>query len=402
MAGRPTHIMKPRLLTMATILAIFWYLISCVHHLFSLRPLWNDEACVLISLKMYSSGDFFTKVLQAYQVFPRAYLFLIHKISQPFHFHLVSLRLIPFLAMMGAFLVWLKMASDDFKNKVTLLTFVLCWSASAVLIYYAAELKQYSMDVLVAALFVLFLSRQEKWEAKPRGLKYFLVLIMLPALILLSYTAYFFVLFPLYNLLLSSKERKGKLKFLAGYAGSLVIFSLLSYHFDMRLRSIDAVTLGFHDYFISFDSFPEFLRTLTEGTHNLFSRWFVERPKILKCIGLFFTTLGFLRMFYGFSKNFRHSRYRFKQIDTLALIVFMELILAGALKKYPFIIPRTSLFFCPIVFWLTVKAIEDLRNWNGLLYRLVGGSFIYFLVFVSLGISFFVFAGVLSFRPALW
>ncbi len=384
------------------ILAILWYLLLCVLHLLSLRPLWNDEDCVFKSIAAFSPRDFFTKPLAAFQMFPRVYLFLIQQIAKPFQFSLLVLRLPSFLCMLAGFFCWLKIASYELKEKLDYLTFILCWSASVVLIYYAAELKPYSMDVLVASLFILFLYHQQRLEIQEKRWKYFFVLAGLPALVMFSYPAYVFVVLPLYNLLNSVKKDKKNIGLLGTYAGAVLTFGILSYHFDMRLRPVKELTQGFNDYFISFASRGEFLKTFGEGTMNLLSRWFVERPKILKEIGVFFVMPFFLKTLIGFFRNFKKDQFRIKSIHTLALIVFAELFILGAFKKYPFTVPRTSLFFCPIVLLLTVKGIADLKDWNIHLYRLVLGGFIYFLFFVGLGISFFVFAGQLSFRPVLW
>ncbi len=386
----------------AIAVGIAWYLLLCLLHYLSDRPLWNDEACVFQSIQAFRPHEFFTQNLLAYQVFPRLYLLLIQKISQLFDFHLWALRFPSFVCMLAAFFVWLKIASYELKNRIEYLTFVLCWSASAVLIYYSAELKQYSLDVLASALYLGFLYHQEKLENSPKASRYLWVLILLPGLVLFSYPAYLFALLPLYNLFLSVQHNRRRLRFLMTYLSSFLVFGLLSYSFDIRLRPIAAVTHGFGDYFVSFNSVGEFLKTTGEGTMNLLSRWFVERPKILKYIGVFFVMGGFLRMFYGFFLHIKKDCYRLKSIHTVALVIFVELFILGALKKYPFTVPRTSLFFCPVVLFLTVKAIADLKGLKPLWGRILQGAFLYYLIFVSLGISFFVFNKALTYRPELW
>ncbi len=391
-----------QLWNLAISLAIAWYLLLCLLHYLSGRSLWNDEFCIFLNIKQLQGQEFFTKTLAAAQVFPRLYLFLIQKFSQIFDFHLLALRLPSFVCMLAAFLVWLKIASYEFKNKIDYLTFVLCWSASAILIYYSAELKQYSLDVLAACLFLIFLYHQERLENSSPPLRYLAILMTLPALVLFSYAAYFFVLLPLYNLWLSAKEDKGRLRFLVTYAISFFVFGFLSYSFDIRLRPTQTLLQGWGDYFLSFDSVGDFFKTLGEGIRNLLSRWFVERPKVLKYIGFFFVIGGFIQLFRGFFHNIKKDRYRLRSIHTVALVVFLELFSMGALKKYPFTVPRTSLFFCPVILFLTVQAIADLKARQVFLGRLLQGAFIYYLIFVSLGISFFVFNKALTFRPVLW
>lgn len=154
------------------------------------------------------------------------------------------------------------------------------------------------------------------------------------------------------------------------------------------------------DYFVYTDSLPQFLKTLGEGTNNLFSRWFVERPKIFKQIGISFVTFGFLNLFYGFFKDIRRDRYRFYSINTVAFIVFIELFILGVLKKYPFTIPRTSLFFCLIVLFLTVQAIAELKKYK-YFYMPLQTAYVLFLLYITSALSGITMAGALSFRPVL-
>ncbi len=118
-----------------------WYVILCAAHLFSGRPLWNDEECVFRSIQTFGAYQMFHEPLRSLQVFPRVYLFLIQAFSRLFDFSLVSLRFFSFIAMLAAFFVWQKIARRELAGKLSYLTFVVSWCASAVLIYYSAELK---------------------------------------------------------------------------------------------------------------------------------------------------------------------------------------------------------------------------------------------------------------------
>ena len=184
--------------------------------------------------------------------------------------------------MIGGFLLWLKLAKYEMRNKLEYLTFVLSWPASALLIYYSAELKQYSMDVFIGAIFLLFLYNQQRLQENKNIKLYVLLLIVLPALGLFSYTAFLFMALPFYNLIIYAMRDRSCLRFLIIYGASLMCFISVAYFFDMRLRPQAIVTEGFNDYFISFESAPEFFKTLGEGTNNIFSRWFAEKPKIIK------------------------------------------------------------------------------------------------------------------------
>ncbi len=392
---------KETFLRSAIVAVCLWYILLCAAHLFSLRPLWNDEECVFHSIQSFTTKGLFTRPLFDLQVFPRLYLLAIQKISAFFDFHLAALRFLPFVAMMAAFFVWLKISRLQFQEQLQRLTFVLSWCASAVLIYYAAELKQYSMDVLTAALFLLFLYYQESLHKTGRS-SYVWMLILLPALMLVSYVTAFFLIFPLCQLFILRKNDSRTYRLMVLYVLSTTTVMLLSYYFDVRLRPTDVLMQQWNDYFVSTSSFPEFFKTLGEGTNNLFSRWFVERPKILKKIGLFFVGFGFIYLWGNFFAAVKKRQFSFKSIDSLAGIIFIELFIMGVLHKYPFTVPRTSLFFCPVVLYLTIKGIWFLKEINRPLFFIIHSVYLVFLVFLISHLSGITLSGQLTFRPILW
>jgi len=243
----------------------------------------------------------------------------------------------------------------------------LSWTASGMLIYYASELKQYSMDVLTGAVYVWFIYNEEQLRQGHRK-KYFLILMVLPFLGLLSYPAFLFSLIVLYNLLSSRRDGRS----MGGYGISLLAALGLAYYFDLRHNARDVYTDGvLKDYFISFQSVGAFFQTLGEGMTNLFSRWLVEQPRIIKKIGIFFMVFGLVKLFSGFFACIRKEKHLVKTVHTLAFVLFMALFCLGALKKYPFIVPRTVLFFCPFVLLLTIKGLTALKNINKYVYRFV-------------------------------
>ena len=186
------------------------------------------------------------------------------------------------------------------------------------------------------------------------------------------------------------------------YPFFLLLFVVFSYAFDIRLRPVAILTQEWRDYLISVESVPEFLKTFGEGTMNLLSRWFVERPKILKKIGVFFVMPGFLYMFYAFFKNIKKYRFRLQSLETIAFVLYGELFFLGLLKKYPFTVPRTSLFFCPVVLLFVVKWLSASARIHPYLSRALYGLYTVFLIFLAVSLARITFAGGLVFRPVLW
>jgi len=380
------------------ILAItVWYVVLCIFHYLFQRPLWCDELAVYESVVHFKGMDFFTENLLVGQNFPRLHLFLVHTVSEPFNYSLLSVRFLSFVFMLSAFFLWKNSISREFKDKRDYFVYLLSWCSSAALIYYSAEQKQYSMDVLASAIFVFFLYNQDFLEQQRR--KYYgVILFFLPALITMSYPAFFFFVFPLYNLFVSSRKDKSLIKFLVIYVAAILFFSFLAYYFDMRLRKV----YGYDDYFIYFTSVGEFFKTLGEGTMNLFSRFLVERPRILKKIILPFFIIGFVNIFVIFIANFKKEKFRFVSVKTIALAVFVEMLILGALKKYPFTVPRTSLYFAPIVLFLTLDGILSLKKVNLYLYKAVFSLYCILLTFLFLQLSFLFLTGKGAFAPLLW
>lgn len=390
------------LLRSAFLFVALWYIYACAVHYLEQRSLWNDELAVLDSIRSFKPGDFFTRQLLTDQVFPHFYLFCIQSFAKPFGNSILSLRFFPFVCMMTAFLLWLRVARRELKEPLEYLTFIICWAASAPLIYYSAELKQYSMDVLVCVVFMTFLYAQCDLRSRFGDWQYMLILALLPASVMFSYPAYFFLIFPLWNLAAAACRDRSQIKFLLIYMCSLAVFVGCSYLFDMRFRPVDVVTNGFNDYFISTSSVKDFFQTFGEAINNIFSRWFVELPKGFRMAARFFMLFGLVNLFAAFFKNIAKSGWKFVSVHTVALVVFFELLVAGILHKYPIGVPRTVLFFCPVLLLLTVQGICALKSFNRYAYYAVHGAFLIYLSMVAIGLLGLILNRPIDAIPTIW
>ena len=145
----------------------------------------------------------------------------------------------------------------------------------------------------------------------------------------------------------------------------------------MGLRPVAEVSRG--DYFVLFTTAGEFFRTLGEGTNNLFSRLFIERPRYFKSMTRIFIGFGLIYMFYGFFKNRKKEGGYLRTLETIALVLFAEMLLLGCLQIYPFTVPRTSLFYAPVVLYMTAKGIGLAAVVHHSFYRLRFGLYFVFL-----------------------
>jgi len=394
--GQAVAIIKDGTILMKTIRLVFlslagWYCVLITANYFDQRPLWNDERAVLLSIVHRSPAQLFSAPLLQYQEFPRFYLWCVQQFSRSLHYHLLALRFFSFLAMLAAFFVWLNVARRQSRDPRALILFTGCWCASIPLVYHAAELKPYSMDVLVSGLFMLFLCRQPDLQKKP--VLYRSLLFFLPLSGVMSYPVIFLFPFPLYNLLREDYARRRLSPEIFFYLGGGILWLLFVYFFDYRVTTTRFLQTCWHDYFISFNSMGDFLKTLGEQFNNIISRWFAEKPKWIKYAARFFVGSGFLYMSVNAGRIFKEEGFKFRSLVPVALGVFLIHLALGCLHKYPFSIPRLSLFFAPLLLWMTVLAMQWLREKSKVLGTVVEVVFGLYLVFISAGIAFVIFTG---------
>lgn len=364
-----------------------WYIILIGVHFFNQRPLWNDEECVLRNITQLSPRDLFSRTLLSDQAFPRSYLCIIQQFSQHWDYSRLSLRLFPFLAMLCAFMVWLRIGFLSWTLPVDRLNFILCWTASVPLIYYAAELKQYSMDVLAASVLVYLLMKISTRHLSASWLCLF------PLFGLFSYVSLFLAFVPLCVMRL-------KKQVLLTYLGVCVAVMGGVWLLDVRHSATGLLEIYWHDYFISFASLLEFFKTFGEGINNLISRWFVEIPKSYRAMARVFGAIGLAYVVWEGIKDFRNRTS--VSVAKIALIIMLELIILGALRKFPFTVPRMSLFFAPMLMFGIVEALAWARQRSLLLYRPLQAALWLYLGFMSLGITLVVFHGDLGAQSRIW
>lgn len=366
-------------------LSIFLYITLCTTHWLNQRPLWNDEQAVFLSIQAFSFEDFFSKPLIQWQVFPRVYLFIIQQISSVFEHTRLSVRSPSFICMLSAFFIWLKIANKECPSPFSKFLFIFSWCASVPLIYYSAELKQYSMDVLTASIYIFFLLNQEKYETIWNPSRYRWTLASLPIMSLFSYPSNLFLCIVLFNLIIAWINDHKKWQPILVFLTSCACLLTISYHYDMQYRHLDAVSKGFSDYFVSFTSIGEFFRTLSEGSMNLFGRYYAENPRVLKQFVLGFAVPSLIYMIYTFMRNFKISQ-RINSLHCIAFILYLELFILGCLKLYMFTVPRTSLFFAPIVLWLITMFLLELKKIHPLLSKAYLFLYLGYITIVVFGI----------------
>jgi len=366
-----------------------WYLILALGHYVNQRPLWHDEECVLNSIVYFNPAGLFTHPLLNAQDFPRLYLWAIQQLSTPFHQNLLALRLFSFMAMIGAFFVWLKIARRILGDSWDFVLFVGCWSAAMPLVYYAAELKPYSMDVLISGLIVLFLLGQHEIKNN-RGI-YQPILLLLPSLALWSYPAIFLLLLPLYNLIRNCFDERRWLTALSLYLVGCIWVLGFVYCFDFRVSYRGFLEESWHDFFISLHSLGDFFKTFGKGMNDLVSRRFAESPRWVRGPSCIFMASGVVYMLVAFGNQFKKDRFLLQSVVPITFAMFLLQLLLAVLRIFPFGVPRMSLFFTPLLFLMTIMALRFLGDRYKMMGFIFTIGFAGYLVFVSLGIAWDVF-----------
>lgn len=351
----------------------------CLLHFFSLREFWVDEEFIIKNIQDLSYNQLFGPLKYA-QAFPRFYLIVIKAVTEQFAYSTISLRLFPLISMFLSFFVWAKVYSQRLSSKWGFFLALFSFSASYYLSYYAAELKQYSMDVLVVGIFVLFLSYQKNFEFNKLTPNFIILSALLPFLIFFSYASLFAFWIVIYNFfLIFQKNKKILLPFCLYSLVSALIFSLF-YILDLRHLLAEAGLFNYwNDYFLHSDSFYGFLKSFTEGLRRL-SVWFFGSGKLFRSVFSFFIPFFIFGLFgYGY-KSFRDNKFKVFDIECIGLIIFVQLFILGIIKKYPFTGERITLFFAPFVF-ITIVIAMGFFNKQKMLWLCLNGIYLIFIIF---------------------
>lgn len=355
------------------------YVFLCLLHYFSGRPFWLDENFIFSNVRELKPHELFGQ-LRYGQGFPRFYLFFIQQIGSVSNFNMYALRLLPLICMLASFFVWFRIIMQFEKRSLVRLLFIFCWPAAHYMTYFAAELKQYSGDLLVASLFTYFILNMSALK-ETRSIKNILLCFALPFLALFSYTAYFFLWIPLVNFcyrIFVKKESHYPL--LVSYCLGLFVVVPCTYFFDIRYTIADQGLKRYWDsYYIDAHSIRSFFGSFTEGTRNLFTRWYLKE-KIARRIATFFlpTTLWFL--FYKGVGSLFKTKGVMCSLAGLAIVLYAELICMGLLRLYPFTGCRVTIFFCPFAFYVTICGIFMIKRISKKAFLLLSSGYGIFLL----------------------
>ncbi|MDD5488986.1 MAG: hypothetical protein PHH49_08540 [Candidatus Omnitrophica bacterium] len=390
--GRLKEISGPCVERILPVLLPCIFVFLCLFHYASGRPFWLDENFILEKIQMAGPSGLFGPL--GSQAFPRVYLVLVQQAGYLAGFNVFALRALPLVAMLAAFFVWIRIYRAQEGRGVGYVLFLLSWCGSKFMSYYASELKQYSGELLLSGLFTMFVLRQAGSLKEPViKFREAALCFIMPFAVLFSYTAYFFLPLPAYNLIAGGRGSRKSVILFAAYLVGAIVAVMLSYNLDVKYVQNSSGMWGYwHDYFISVASVPEFLQTFTEGVRNLYVRWFLEVSLVRRVITVFLPFSLFATFVMGW-KNIRRDGMMITRLSSMAMYLVTGLAVAGAVKLYPFTGARITLYIAPFIFYVTIKGIMTLWDKVPLLGKgmaalyaatLIGTTVYIFMEYVSL------------------
>lgn len=341
--------------------SIIFVCLSVLHY-FSQRPLWLDEDFVYQNIVNLDYGQLFGP-LKPTQSFPRVHLAIVKWIGSHFSNHDLSLRFLSLVFMVASYFVWKKLYKSTIKTErgLQLLLLLFSWCSSYWMVYYAAELKPYSMDVLGVGLFALFFLYQRRFEQKPPTKALYVLSALIPFLLFFSYGCIFVFWIACYNFLrLAWGNKKLWPVFVLNSLMALICF-VAFYYTDIQ-HSITAAGVNYwQSYFLCTESIGCFFETFGEGIKR-FSVFWWGTQKIFRRAAVIFIPL-FLYGLYRFGwLALKRDHFRILNIEALSCVLFAEFFVLGILQKYPFTGQRITLFFAPFVFYLVIKSLYEARR----------------------------------------
>jgi hypothetical protein len=314
-------------------------------------PAWSlrgDELAVTLNLINRSAIDLMTKPLDSEQAAPFGFVLLVKVLMTILGQSEYVLRLTAFVASCVA-LVLMQNLLSKLGGRYGNLFALAAFAFSGYLIYYAAELKPYSTDVLLTLILLLVFYQHLSKETTAKD---FVKLAALGTLALcFSYPALFVIAAIGMTLLLHYWRDKQRLLWIT-LTGLLWVGTFLALYFLLlRPQTQDSYLITFWDNLLSFMPIPPW-RDLS---------WF---PKALA--GLFFVVAGLSSSLIlvipiyvlGLWRFWKEKRWQWALLLTIPIGLN---ILVSGFQKYPFH-GRLILYLLPLVFIVLGKGIDWLIN----------------------------------------
>ena len=167
----PRSVNPATVFNIALFLAVILGVLLRLRAYLSGRSLWLDESSLALGFVDVSLAELLLNPLPNFQSAPPGFLFLTYIVTSLGGISEFSLRAIPMIASMASVVIVYLTAKKYLSNFLARAFLIGSFAISPVLIYYASEFKQYSLDVLAVSFFALTLTTDfSKLNKTLRGL----------------------------------------------------------------------------------------------------------------------------------------------------------------------------------------------------------------------------------------
>ena len=301
---------------------------------FSKAPFWLDEIMLGLSFTDRNILGMFTP-LEANQKAPPLFLAITFVIVKLFGFNEYSFRLLPFSSGILSLFFYYFLLKDYIKNKIGIIIGLFMFSVCVSLVYYSAEFKPYSCDVLISIILLLLYKYINLNNLSVKKITIYSLISFI--LVFLSFPSMFIITGMVLTKFIAAKK--------INYKALWILFSIL----------IAGLILFFYDLKIF-----NFLQNY----------WCSEQQK--GCLELNFSFIfDYIKnncIYFMFDDNYKKEfllllliflGFRFLFIDKrekaiMILIIIFLAIIASFMKLYPFK-ERLMLYLMPVFILLIVK-----------------------------------------------
>lgn len=329
------------------------YLRAKTYFLFS--PTWCDEVFLINNIIFKSFLSLFFP-LESLQAAPPLFLVLIKFIAKIIgaDYELFALRLLPFLFSCFSVILFFCFLLKSIKNKIVILAGLLLFSINSMLIYYSAEVKQYSCDIFFCILF-LYLYDKFNIQNKKQLLITLFIAYIAP---FLSFTSIFVMLaMVLYKFFEVKEPIRNKIPYLY-----TLITIFVSSGFLWLILNVN-----------NQDMFAFFNARISEFSLSNFFFMVSAYLKYLNLYSIVTMALLFIGMLVSFIKKNKYG--------IIMTIVFFEACVLSFMGKYPFE-GRAILYLMPVCLYFMLCACSTIETKKNILNNVIS-ILLLFIMFYS-------------------
>ena len=303
------------------------------------RPLWHDECSLATNILARDFGGFF-QPLDNGQKAPAIFMILNKIVSLFGGISELSLKFVPMLSGLFSVIAFYFLSKEMLKNKFSIIVANFLFAINYQLIYWAQKFKQYSFDVLLFMISILFFTKLDlnKISYKKTFLLSFIGILMVLASFPCAFVLGAYILFCII--------KRINFKKIILFCFPLISFCL--FYYLIYLQADNKVWMT--EYFKYWGS-----GFLNLGLNNFFT--IVRENFNFFFIPNYYTLIGLLLFVFGL---ILYLKERNKTSDII-LLSFLGIIVASALQIYP-IWQRAALYLLPIVLLFITKPLDLLSK----------------------------------------